>query len=185
MHRIAGEKMQAIKLIKGILTIVIGAAVAFHGVAYAHIPEYLSHDMESAQQSFEKKCTQCHSINTALSNRAYRDWLTGISQRHGKGSGWIPDEDATQIFLHLITHLEPTLKTVVEAKRLEPKENWKILIGLISGFSTLTLLITTVFFAHNKTLRRRWFKGHRYFATAALIIAIIHGGYCLYVFGLD
>jgi hypothetical protein len=124
-------------------------------------------------------------MDTALSSRAYRDWRAGISQRHGKGADWIPDEDATLIFLHLITHLEPALKTTVEAKAVEPKQNWKILIALISGFSTLSLLITTVFWGHSRTLRKRWFKGHAYFATATLIAAVIHGGYCFYIFGLN
>jgi len=185
-HRISGdEKMSAVKVTQGILTILIGTVVGFHGAAYAHVPEYLQHDIESAQRSFERRCTECHSINTALSSRAYRDWLTGIAQRHGKGSGWIPEEEAKQIFLHLIVHLEPNLKTAVQAEMVEPEENWQILICLIGGFTTLALLITTLVFGHNKALRRRWFKGHSYFATATLIAAIIHGTYCFYIFGLD
>jgi hypothetical protein len=167
-----------------LLLIVVSPTMDIRGSASAQIPQDLRHDIEKADKIFHKTCTECHSMDTALSSRAYLDWLAGISQRHGKGSGWIPDEDARQIFLHLIVHLEPKFKTAVQAKRVEPKENWKILICLISGFSTLALLITTVVFGHNKTLRRRWFKGHSYFATATLIAAIIHGGYCFYMFGL-
>jgi len=177
--------MLTVKAKLGMFTILIGMAFGFHSAAHAHVPEYLQHDMEIAQQLFESRCTECHSIHTALSSRAYRDWLTGISQRHGKGLAWIPEEEARQIFLHLIVHLEPKIKTTVQAKMAEPKENWKILICLIGGFITLALLIAAVALGHNKALRRRWFKGHSYFATATLIAAIIHGGYCFYMFVLD
>jgi hypothetical protein len=71
-----------------------------------------------------------------------------------KGGGrWQTD------FLPLIVHLEPQIKTAVKAKRIEPKENWKILICLVGGFSTLALLIATVVLGH-KALRRKWFKGY-------------------------
>ena len=165
-----------------VLTIFIGFVMVLHSAAYAQVPESLKHDIVVAEKLFEKKCTECHSVDTALSSRAYRDWRLGISQRHGKGSDWLSDEDARRIFLHLVVHLEPHLKTAVQAERVEPKENWKILICLISGFSTLALLITAVIFGHSKTLRRKWFKGHSYFATATLITAVIHGGYCFYLF---
>jgi hypothetical protein len=174
--------MRAIRSTEIILAAFIGLAMALHSAAYGQVPEHLRHDIERAEQSFERRCTECHSINTAVSSRAYRDWLAGISQRHGKGSSWIPDEDAKRIFLHLIVHLEPQFEAAIQAKRIEPKENWKILICLISGFSTLALLITTVVFGHSKTIRRKWFKGHGYFATATLIAAIIHGSYCFYMF---
>jgi hypothetical protein len=177
--------MQEIKAKQCILTILMGVVFMFHGAAYAQLPEHLQHDIEAAQQAFEKRCIQCHSLDTALSSRAYRDWLTGIAQRHGKGSGWIPEEDAKQIFLHLIVHLEPQVKTAVQVKIMEPQTNWKILICLIGGFVTIALLIATLILGHSKTLRRRWFKGHSYFATATLIAAIIHGSYCFYLFVLD
>ena len=167
-----------------VLAIFIGFVIALHSAAYAQVPESLKHDIVAAQKLFEKRCTECHSVDTALSSRAYRDWRLGISQRHGKGSDWISDEDARRIFFHLVVHLEPQIKTAVQAERVEPKENWKILICFIGGFSTLALLVTTVVFGHSKTLRRKWFKGHGYFATATVIAAIIHGGYCFYMFGL-
>jgi len=176
--------MRFITLTRVLLTILIGSVVGFHSAAYAQIPQTLRHDIEKADTIFQKTCTGCHSTDTALSSRAYLDWLGGISQRHGKDSGWIPDEDARQVFLHLLVHLEPEFQRTVQAKRVEPEENWKILICLISGFSTLVLLVVTVFFGHNRALRKRWFKGHRYFATATLIAAIIHGTYCFYIFGL-
>ena len=159
--------------------------MAIHGAAYAQVSESLEHDTAAAEKLFERRCTECHSIDTALSSRAYRDWRLGISQRHGKDAGWLSDEDARLIFLHLVVHLEPQIKTAVQAKRIEPKENWKILICLVGGFTTLALLIATIVLGHNKALRRKWFKGHRYFATATLIVAIIHGAYCFYMFGLD
>ncbi len=146
------------------------------------IPEHLRHDIQEAEQLFRKRCTECHSMEAALSSRAYRDWRLGISHRHGKGSGWISDEEAELIFIHLVVHLEPNLEPDIQAKEMEPKENWKILICLITGFSTLALLVTTVIFGHNKKLRRKWFKGHGFFAVATLAAAIIHGGYCSYVF---
>jgi len=168
-----------------LLLIVVSPTMDMRGSASAQIPQNLRHDMEKADKIFLKTCTKCHSMETALSSRAYLDWLAGISQRHGKGSGWIPEEDARQIFLHLVVHLEPQFQMTVQAKRVEPKENWKILIRLISGFGTIALLIATLILGHSKTLRRKWFKGHSYFATATLISAIIHGGYCFYLFGLD
>jgi hypothetical protein len=175
--------MTAGKSVTFLLLIVVSSIMGIRCAVSAQIPEALRHDIEKAEGVFQKRCTECHSVNTALSSRAYRDWLAGISQRHGKGSTWIPDEDAKRIFLHLIVHLEPEFKTAIQAKRLEPKENWKILICLVGGFSTLALLITTVVLGHNKALRRKWFKGHRYFATATVIAAIIHGAYCFYMFG--
>ena len=177
--------MLAVKAIEIILIILMGLTVGFDSAAYAQLPESLKHDAVAAEKLFERRCTECHSLDTALSSRAYRDWLTGIAQRHGKGAGWIPDEVAERIFLHLIVHLEPQLKTVVQAKMVEPKENWKILICLIGGFTTLVLLVATVVFGHSKALRRKWFKGHSWFAAATLIAAIIHGGYCFYLFGLN
>jgi hypothetical protein len=177
--------MLAVKATEIILIILMGLTVGFDSAAYAQLPEFLRHDTVRAEKLFETRCTECHSIDTALSSRAYRDWRLGISQRHGKGAGWLSDEDARKIFLHLIVHLEPELKTAVQAEMVEPKENWTILICLISGFSTLALLIATVIFGHNKALRKKWFKGHSWFATATLIAAIIHGTYCFYLFGLD
>jgi hypothetical protein len=168
-----------------LLLIVVSPTMDMRGSASAQIPQHLRHDIEKADTIFHKTCTQCHSMETALSSRAYLDWLAGIAQRHGKGSGWIPEEDARQIFLHLIVHLEPQVKTAVQAKMVEPKMNWKILICLISGFGTIALLMTTLILGHSKTLRRKWFKGHGFFATATLIAAIIHGGYCFYLFVLD
>jgi len=186
MYRISGDKkMTTVKVTEIILMVIIGLAVGFHSAAHAQVPEFLRHDVEKADQLFEMRCIECHSMQTALSSRAYRDWRLGISQRHGKGSSWISDDDARQIFLHLIVHLEPKFKNAVQAERVEPKENWKILICLISGFSTLALLIATVVFGHSKGLRRMWFKGHSYFAAATLIAATIHGGYCFYMFVLD
>jgi hypothetical protein len=176
--------MRAIKVTQIILIILMGLAVGLNSVAYAQLPEALQHDIERAQQLFERRCTECHSLTTALSSRAYRDWRLGISQRHGKGADWISDDDARLLFLHLVVHLEPQFKTPARAKRVEPKENWKILISLMSGFTTLALLIATVVLGHNTTLRRKWFKGHSYFATATLIAAILHGVYCFYLFGL-
>ena len=165
-----------------VLAIFIGFVMALHSAAYAQVPESLKHDIVAAQKLFEKRCTECHSVDTALSSRAYRDWRLGISQRHGKGSDWISDEDARRIFLHLVVHLEPHLKTAVQAERVEPKANWEIIICLISGFVTISLLVTTLIFGHSKKLRRKWFKGHSYFAIMTLTSAIIHGGYCSYLF---
>jgi len=150
----------------------------------AHVPEALQHDIDKAQKVFQRRCTECHSLNTALSSRAYRDWLTGISQRHGKDYDWIPEGEAKLLFLHLVVHLEPQVKATIEAKRVEPEVNWKRLICLISGLATILLLATTFLFGHVRGLRRRWFKGHSYFATAALVSAILHGGYCTYIFVL-
>jgi hypothetical protein len=174
--------MPARKLIEIILTILIGLTIGCHSVVHAHVPESLRHDIEDADQVFEKRCTRCHSLNTALSSRAYRDWLAGISERHEKGYDWIPDEEARLAFLHLIVHLEPHVKATVEAGTLKPKVNWEILICLISGFLTISLLATTLIFGHSKSLRRKWFKGHSYFAITTLISAIIHAGYCSYLF---
>ena len=174
--------MSAHKLTEIILTIIIGLTVGFHSAVYAEVPEHLRHDIVAAQESFEKRCTECHSVDTALSSRAYQDWRLGISQRHGKGSAWLSDEDSRRIFLHLVVHLEPQLKTAVQAKQVEPKKNWELLMCLISGFLTISLLVTTLIFGHSKTLRRKWFKGHGYFAITTLISAIIHGGYCSYLF---
>lgn len=167
---------------QGVLIIFIGLVMAIHGAAYAQVSESLEHDTAAAEKLFERRCTECHSIDTALSSRAYRDWRLGISQRHGKDAGWLSDEDARLIFLHLVVHLEPQIKTAVTAKQVEPKENWELLICLISGFLTISLLVTTLIFGHSKTLRRKWFKGHGYFAITTLISAIIHGGYCSYLF---
>jgi hypothetical protein len=164
--------------------IVVNSIMGIRCSAYAQLPEPLQHNMVAAEKLFEKRCTECHSIDTALSSRAYRDWRLGISQRHGKGPDWLSDKDARLIFLHLVVHLEPNLKTTLEAKRVKPKENWKILICLVSGFSTITLLIATFVLGHNRTLRRTWFKGHGYFATATLIAAVFHGSYCFYLFVL-
>jgi hypothetical protein len=184
-HRIGGgENMSQVSVTEIALTMLIGVTVGFGSHAYAQVPEALQHDRAAAEKLFERKCTECHSLDTALSSRAYRDWRLGIAQRHGKGPGWISDEDARLIFLHLIIHLEPQLETAVPAERGEPKENWKILICLISGFSTLALLIATMILGHSKTLRRKWFKGHSYFAIASLVAAVIHGGYCFYMFVL-
>jgi hypothetical protein len=183
-HRIGNEKMLDKKAKMIILSILMGMVFMFHDAAYAHVPEYLQHDIEAAQQAVEKRCAQCHSLDTALSSRAYRDWLAGIAQRHGKGLGWIPEEDAKQIFLHLIVHLEPKLKTAVQVKMIEPRENWKLLICLLSGLGTIGLLVVTLIFGHSKTLRRKWFKGHSYFAAATLFAAIFHGSYCFYFFVL-
>ena len=164
--------------------LVVGVVISLHSAAYAQVPESLQHDTAAAEKLFEKKCTECHSMDTALSSRAYLDWRLGISHRHGEDASWLSDEDARLIFLHLIVHLEPQLKTPAQAKRIEPKENWKILICLIGGFTTLALLIATVVLGHKKALRRKWFKGHGYFAAATLIFAIIHGAYCFYMFVL-
>jgi hypothetical protein len=168
-----------------VLIILIALGMALHSAAYAQLPESLEHDRVAAEKLFEKRCTECHSIDTALSSRAYRDWRLGISQRHGKGADWLSEQDARLIFLHLVIHLEPHIKAAVQAKRIEPKENWKKLICLVGGFTTLALLVATIVLGHNKALRRKWFKGHRYFATATLVVAIIHGAYCFYTFGLD
>jgi hypothetical protein len=165
-----------------VLAIFIGLVMAIHGAAYAQVSESLEHDTAAAEKLFERRCTECHSIDTALSSRAYRDWRLGISQRHGKDAGWLSDEDARLIFLHLVVHLEPQIKTAVQAERVEPKPNWEIIICLISGFVTISLLVTTLTFGHSKTLRRKWFKGHSYFAIMTLTSAIIHGGYCSYLF---
>ncbi len=167
-----------------LLLIVASSIMDIRCSAYAQLPEPLKHDIVAAEKLFEKRCTECHSVDTALSSRAYRDWRLGISQRHGKASDWLSDEDARRIFLHLVIHLEPHLKTTLQAKRVEPKKNWKILICLISGFSTIALLIATLALGHSKTLRRKWFKGHGFFATATLIAAIFHGSYCFYLFVL-
>ena len=164
--------------------IIVSPIMDIRGSASAQIPLTLRHDVEKAEKIFHETCTECHSMETALSSRAYLDWLAGISQRHGKGSDWISDENARLIFLHLIVHLEPQFQRTIQAKRLEPKENWKILICLISGFSTIALLIATLVLGHSKTLRRKWFKGHGYFATVTLIAAIFHGSYCFYLFML-
>jgi hypothetical protein len=177
--------MRGLLSTQGVLIIFIFLVMAIHSAAYAQLPESLEHDIVAAEKLFERRCTECHSIETALSSRAYRDWRLGISQRHGKGADWLSDKDARLIFLHLVLHLEPQIKTAVQAKRIEPKEDWKNLICLVGGFSTLALLITTVVLGHNKPLRRKWFKGHRYFAMATLVVAIIHGAYCFYMFGLD
>ena len=53
------------------------------------------------------------------------------------------------------------------------------------GPSALALLVATVVLGHNKALRRKRFKGHAYFVTATLIVAVIHGAHCFYMFGLD
>jgi hypothetical protein len=177
--------MKGLLSTQGVLIIFILLVMAIHSAAYAQLPESLEHDIVAAEKLFERRCTECHSIETALSSRAYRDWRLGISERHGKDADWLSDKDARLIFLHLVIHLEPQIKTAVQAKRIKPKENWKIIICLIGGLSTLALLITTIVLGHNKSLRRKWFKGHRYFATATLVVAIIHGAYCFYMFGLD
>ncbi len=61
-------------------------------------------------------------------------------------------------FLHLVVHLEPQVKTAVQKKSVEPEKNWKIVICLVGGLSTLDLLVATVVLGHNKALRREWFK---------------------------
>ena len=174
--------MTIVKAITFFLLIVVSPIMDGGGSASAQIPQALRHDIEKAGELFQKRCTECHSMETALSSRAYRDWLTGISDRHGKGYDWIPEEEAKLVFLHLLVHLEPQVKATIEAKRFEPKENWKILICLITGFMTIALLSTTLIFGHSKRLRRMWFKGHSYFAITTFVSAIIHGGYCSYVF---
>ena len=174
--------MKTVKAITFLVFIVVSSIMGIRGAVSAQIPENLRHDIEEAEGLFQKRCTECHSMNTALSSRAYRDWLTGISGRHGKSYDWIPEEEAKLVFLHLLVHLEPQVKATIEAKGFKPKENWKILICLISGFVTISLLITTLIFGHSKKLRRKWFKGHSYFAIITLISAIIHGAYCSYLF---
>jgi hypothetical protein len=165
-----------------VMLILVSPIMDVRDYASAQIPQHLRHDIEKAEELFQKRCTECHSMETALSSRAYLDWLAGISRRHGKRSDWISDENAKQIFLHLVVHLEPQFQRAVQAKRLELKMNWKILTGVISGFGTIALLIATLVFGHSKTLRRKWFKGHGFFATATLSAAIFHGSYCFYLF---
>jgi len=160
----------------------IGLVMALHSGAYGQVPEHLRHDIETADQIFKRRCTECHSADKALSSRASADWLLGISQRHGKSYDWISEQEARQIFLHLIVHLEPTVKAISAEKPLVTKADWRILICLGSGLVTILLLITTLCFGHSKNLRRKWFRGHSYFALITLISAIIHGSYCFYLF---
>jgi len=145
---------------------------------------YLEHNKKEAQKIFEKDCTRCHSAETALSRRTYQDWLLGITYRHGKSKGWLPEQDAKEIFFHLIVHLEPELKQLVAAKHLVIVKNWTILLCTISGLLTFLLLCLTLLFAHNQKLRRRWFGAHRNFAKATLVVALFHGGLCFYLFVL-
>ncbi len=145
---------------------------------------YLKHSKKEAQRLFEKDCTRCHSAKTALSRRTYQDWLAGITERHGKSAGWIPEKDAKKIFFHLIVHLEPELKQLVTGKNVVVQKNWTLLLCTISGILTFVLLILTYLFAHNKKLRKKWFKGHRTFAKITLLVAIFHGGLCFYLFVL-
>ena len=145
---------------------------------------YLKHNKKEAQKLFEKDCTRCHSAKTALSRRTYQDWLAGITARHGKSAGWIPEKNAKKIFFHLIVHLEPELKRLVAGKNVVVEKNWAILLCTISGILTFVLLILAYLFAHNKKLRKKWFKGHRHFAKATLLVALFHGGLCFYLFVL-
>lgn len=176
--------MTIVKAMTFLLLIPVSLIMDIRRSASAQVPRTLRHDIEKAEEVFQKRCTECHSTETALSSRAYMDWLAGISQRHGKGSDWISEGNAKLIFLHLIVHLEPQFQRAVQARRLEPKENWKIFFCLISGFTTIALLIATIVLGHSKALRRKWFKGHGFFATATLIAAIFHGSYCFYLFVL-
>jgi hypothetical protein len=176
--------MRAIRSAQIILASFIGLALALHSAAYGHVPEHLQHDIETADRIFKTRCTECHSIDTALSIRVSSDWLLGVSQRHGKSYDWISEQEARQIFLHLLVHLEPKVKTIIEEQPLVAKGDWRIFLCLVSGLVTILLLITTLFFGHSRNIRRKWFKGHSYFAVMTLIFAIIHGSYCFYMFVL-
>ncbi len=145
---------------------------------------YLKHNRKEAERIFKKDCTKCHSAKTALSRRAYQDWLLGITYRHGKSKGWIPEKDAKKIFFHLIVHLEPEFKQLTGSKNIIVIKNWSILLCTITGISTFLLLCLTLLFAHNKFLRRKWFSAHRNFAKATFVIALFHGGLCFYLFVL-
>ncbi len=143
---------------------------------------YLKHNKKEAQRLFVKDCTRCHSAKVALSRRTYQDWLAGITERHGKSAGWIPEKDAKKIFFHLIVHLEPELKQLVAGKNVVVQKNWALLTCTISGILTILLFFLTYLFAHSKKLREKWFKGHKTFAKITLLIAIFHGGFCFYLF---
>jgi hypothetical protein len=176
--------MRAVTSAEIILAGFIGLALALHSAAYGHVPEHLQHDIETANQIFKRRCTECHSIDTALSIRVSADWLLGVSQRHRKSYDWISEQEARQIFLHLLVHLEPKVKTIIVEKPLVTRGDWRILLCLVSGLVTILLLITTLLFGHSRNIRRKWFRGHSYFATMTLISAIIHGSYCFYMFVL-
>ena len=170
------------------VTLIVGQSSSLSAEKGYSLPKetatYLKHNKKEAQRLFEKDCTKCHSEETALSRRAHQDWLLGITYRHGKSKEWIPENEARKIFFHLIVHLEPELKEMVSKGNIIIVKNWSVLLCILSGILTLLLLITTFSIAYFKKLRVRWFKFHKKIAKVTIMVAIFHGGLCLYLFVL-
>lgn len=156
-------------------------AIGFYGLPQAHVPRHLQHDMTLAHGLFIKNCTRCHPAQQALTRRAYQDWLVGITIRHGEARGWIPEEEAIEIFHHLVVQLEADFAIMVEEDSFPVTSSWQKKFSFYSGILSILLIATTFLFGHSQTLRTRWFMGHKFFAISTLCFAIIHGGFNLFV----
>ena len=144
---------------------------------------YIEHDSKLAEKIFEKKCTQCHSKDKALSMRAYKIWKNGITYMHDKSPKWLNDKEARLIFLHMVIHLEPEIKKALLSEKSQKKSiNWWIFFTYFTGIITIILMIITFSIAWNKKLRKKYFKKHKMFGQLTVIMSIIHGLYSFYIF---
>ncbi|MCD6293526.1 MAG: hypothetical protein J7M20_01090 [Deltaproteobacteria bacterium] len=146
--------------------------------------EYLKHSEKTAQKLFEEKCTQCHSAKQALSKRTYLDWKDGIAYRHGKSEDWLSDYDARNIFMHLVVHLEPEVKESALSQSGFDKTNWRFILVYLIGILAYCFLVITFLIGSVKSLRRRFFRWHRFWASFTITIASVHVLYVFYFFFL-
>ncbi len=145
---------------------------------------HLEHSPQKAQELFRKKCTGCHSAARALSRRTYLDWKDGIAYRHGKPDSWLSDDDARNLFLHLVVHLEPEVKEAALSQAGDSKTNWRFILTIAIGTLAYVSLLITFLIGSVKPLRRRFFRRHRRWAFFAIGIASVHALYVLYFFFL-
>ena len=145
---------------------------------------YIEHDSKVAEKIFEKKCTQCHSKDKALSIRAYKIWKNGITYMHDKSPKWLSDKQSRLIFLHMVIHLEPEIKAAILNEKEKKEINWWIFFTYFTGIITIILMIMTFSIAWNKKLRKKYFKKHKMFGQLTVIMSIIHGLYSFYIFVL-
>ena len=97
-------------------------------------------------------------LKKALTRRTYQDWKLGVAYRHGKPEDWLSDEEAHEIFMHLIVHVEPELKEVILKQSTFNLANWRFLLVYISGALAFLLFLGTFALGKFKALRRRYFR---------------------------
>lgn len=180
-----GEKMNKIFFVILILLFIYPAVLlANDGPASQKTIEYLKHSKKTAQKLFEEKCTQCHSAKQALSKRTYQDWKGGIAYRHGKSEDWLSDDEARNIFMHLVVHLEPEVTESVLSQSGIDKTNWRFILVYLIGILAYCSLLITFLIGSVKSLRRRFFRRHRFWASFTIAIASVHVLYVFYFFFL-